>query len=118
MKAIYLILGFISLFLGIIGIILPVLPTTPFLLLTLFLFSRASDKFYNWFISTKIYKEHLDEFAKTRTMSLKKKITLLAFASTILIASFMIIDFWHARLVIILVIIFKYYYFIFRIKTK
>ncbi|HIT43929.1 TPA: DUF454 family protein, partial [Candidatus Avacholeplasma faecigallinarum] len=45
MRIIYCILGFITLGLGIIGVVLPIIPTVPFLLLTSFFFSKGSKRF-------------------------------------------------------------------------
>ena len=50
-KKILLLFGFISLGLGLIGSILPLLPTTPFLLLAAYFFSKSSDKWYQWLIN-------------------------------------------------------------------
>ena len=58
-KYLYVIIGLLSLVIGMIGVILPVLPTTPFLLLTSFCFMKGSKRFNKWFKSTKIYKKHL-----------------------------------------------------------
>ena len=55
MKPIWLMWGFISLGLGIIGIILPVLPTTPFILLAGFCFARSSERFHHMLVSHKIF---------------------------------------------------------------
>ena len=110
MKTLYLIIGFLFFGLGAIGVILPVLPTTPFLLV-------ASYCFNDWFLSTKIYQKHLDSFVKERAMTLKTKISLLSFASAMLILAFCLVDVIYARILIIAVMIFKYYYFICRIKT-
>lgn len=117
MKTLYLIIGFLFFGLGAIGVILPVLPTTPFLLVASYCFARGSKRFNNWFLSTKIYQKHLDSFVKERAMTLKTKISLLSFASAMLILAFCLVDVIYARILIIAVMIFKYYYFICRIKT-
>lgn len=113
----FIILGFISLGLGIIGVILPVLPTTPFLLLTSFCFVRGSEKFDNWFKSTKIYKKHLESFVKEKAMILKQKVSILLFADFMMAFPLLILDSLHVKLLIVAVILCKYYYFIFKIKT-
>ena len=117
MKTLYLIIGFLFFGLGAIGVILPVLPTTPFLLVASYCFARGSKRFNDWFLSTKIYQKHLDCFVKERAMTLKTKISLLSFASAMLILAFCLVDVIYARILIIAVMIFKYYYFICRIKT-
>ena len=61
MKIIYVILGFVSMGLGIAGSFLPGLPTVPFLLLASFFFARGSERFHRWFTQTKIYKNSLPE---------------------------------------------------------
>ena len=117
MKTLYLIIGFLFFGLGAIGVILPVLPTTPFLLVASYCFARGSKRFNDWFLSTKIYQKQLDSFVKERAMTLKTKISLLSFASAMLILAFCLVDVIYARILIIAVMIFKYYYFICRIKT-
>ena len=64
MRYIYLMIGMISFGLGFIGIVLPILPTTPFLLLAGFCFARSSKRVHNWFVSTKAYQRHLDHLFK------------------------------------------------------
>ena len=58
-KILWLAAAFISMALGAIGVILPVLPTTPFLLLASFCFAKGSERFHKWFTKTKLYKKHL-----------------------------------------------------------
>lgn len=117
MKIIYIILGFIALSLGTIGVVLPVLPTTPFLLLAAFCFAKGSEKLDKWFRETNLYKNHLEDFVTNREMRLNTKITILSFASILLIMAFFAMNNIYGRTFIILLIIFKYYYFIFKVKT-
>ena len=117
MKIIYVILGFISMGLGIAGSFLPGLPTVPFLLLASFFFARGSERFHGWFTQTRIYKNYLEDFEKNRSMTLKAKIGLLCLSSTMIAFPIFLLKNNYLRLALILVIIFKYYYFIFRIKT-
>lgn len=117
MKVIYLIVGFISLALGAIGVVLPILPTTPFLLLSAFCFAKSSKRVHDWFLSTKLYQNHLDSFVKERAMTLKTKITILAFASFMLAFPLIFSKNIYLRMFIVCLYFIKYYYFIFRIET-
>lgn len=116
-KVIFIIIGLVALILGSIGVILPILPTTPFLLLASFCFVRGSDKFDKWFKSSKIYKNYLEDFAENKSMTLKQKISILAFADIMIAFPLLILDSLYIKLFLILVVMFKYYYFIFKIKT-
>lgn len=117
MKLIYLIIGTISMVLGAIGVFLPILPTAPFLLLTAFCYARGSDRFHEWFTKTNLYKRHLDSFIQHRQMSRKSKIMVLTFASSMLLAAMYFMENTWLRMFIICLMIFKYYYFFYHIKT-
>jgi uncharacterized protein len=103
--------------LGILGIILPLLPTAPLLLLASVCFVRGSEKFEIWFKGTKLYKRHLEEFVKNRAMTLKQKITILLTADCMIAIPFILLDNLIIRLVLICIVGYKYYYFIYKIKT-
>ncbi|WP_317316728.1 YbaN family protein [Peptostreptococcus russellii] len=118
MRVVLVIIGFISLLLGMIGIFLPVLPTVPFLLLSSWCFAKGSDKFYKWFISTKIYKKHLESFEKEKSMTLETKIKILSITTVMLLFVIYKYNILAMRLTIIALILVKYYYFIAVIKTK
>lgn len=116
-KYIYITIGLIAFLLGSIGVIIPILPTTPFLLLASFCFARGSDKFNNWFKSTKLYKKHLESFVNERAMTLKQKICILAFADTMIAIPLFLVDVMAMKVALIMVIVFKLYYFTFKIRT-
>lgn len=116
-KILYLAAAFISFGIGAVGVVLPILPTTPFLLLASFCFAKGSKRFHDWFMSTGIYKKHLESFVNTRAMTLKTKITILIPASCMLLLAIIFAPIWHAKVFIAFLIVFKYYYFIFRIRT-
>lgn len=116
-KYLYVAVGLISFVLGAVGVIIPILPTTPFLLLASFCFVRGSEKFDRWFKSTKIYQKHLESFVNERAMTMKQKVTILLFADFMLVFPIILVDNLHMRLFLIGLVCFKFYYFIFRIKT-
>jgi len=116
-KMIYVIVGCISLLLGTIGILLPVLPTVPFLILTSYCFARGSSRFDTWFKSSKIYKKYLESFVTNKSMTLKQKIYTSTFADIMIAFPLIILDNLYIKLFLIAVVMFKYYYFIFKIKT-
>ncbi len=117
MKIIYITIGFISLGLGFVGVFLPVLPTVPFLLLSSFCFTKGSKKFHCWFTKTGIYKNHIESFEKEKSMTMATKVKLLLFSSTMIAIPIFTIKNTHVRIFLVLLVIFKYYFFIFRIKT-
>lgn len=111
------ILGFFFLALGMIGIVLPLIPTTPFLLLASYFFVKGSKKFEVWFKGTAIYKQHLEEFIKERSLTLRKKIMINLFSDTMIAISFIMAESTIVRVILVMTVLYKYYYFIFKIKT-
>lgn len=116
-KIIYLSIGFITLILGMIGILFPILPTTPFLLIASFCFVRGSTKIDIWFKNSKIYKNHLEQFIEEKSMTLKQKIKILLFADIMIAIPLVLVDHIVVKLFLVLVMIIKAYYFLFKIRT-
>lgn len=78
MKPLYILFGTIFLIAGVAGIFLPLIPTTPFLLLTAALYFRGSDRLYQWIISHKILGPYIVNFRNNKAMPLRAKIWTLA----------------------------------------
>ena len=116
-KLFYIIIGMIAFVLGAIGVVLPVLPTAPFILLASFCFVRGSEKFDIWLKGTKVYKKHLETFVEDKAMTLKQKISLVLFADCMMLIPFIMVNNIYMRISLILVASFKLYYFTFKIKT-
>ena len=116
-KFFYTFIGLIAFLLGAIGVVLPVLPTTPFLLLASFCFVRSSERFDKWFKNTKIYKKYLENFVESRAMTLKQKVSLILFSDFMILIPFIVVDNMYIRIFLILLSLTKLYYFVFRVKT-
>jgi uncharacterized membrane protein YbaN (DUF454 family) len=100
-KTIYIILGTISLILGTIGIFLPLLPTTPFYLLTAWLYMRSSEKLYNKVMSNKYFGTIVRNFQEDKAISLKTKIATVSILwITILLSAFLAVSVWWLRVLL------------------
>jgi len=64
----FLFLGLISLILGILGIFVPLLPTTPFLLLSSFSFARSNERFNHWLLTNRFFGKHLQDYIARKTV--------------------------------------------------
>lgn len=92
-KVLYIILGTLSLILGIIGAFLPLLPTTPFVLLSAYLYARSSQRLYNFLITNKLFGKYLDNYKRGRGIPLKTKLLAIALLwISILYVCFFVID--------------------------
>ena len=79
MKVIFNFIGIVAVILGILGIFLPLLPTTPFLLLASACFARASTRMHNWLQTNRIFGKYLSSYENGSGISLRGKIWTLIF---------------------------------------
>ena len=119
-RIIFTVIGCVSLGIGCVGAVLPIIPTVPFFLLTVFCFANSSEKLHNWFVNTKMYKKHLDSFVKKKGMTVKTKVTILTSVTAIMLLGFILMmlkGIIIPSIILALVWHFHLVYFIFFVKT-
>jgi len=103
-KAVLIILGSISLGLGIIGLFIPVLPTTPFLLLTAWLYAKSSGRLYHWLLNNKYFGKYIKRYREGLGIPLKTKIVALSTLwLTILTSVFFFINILLLKIILLLI---------------
>ena len=78
-KFLYIGLGLLALAMGTLGLVLPVLPTTPFLLLAAFCFLRSSERLYEWLIHHRLFGSYIQNYIIHKAVRRKVKIGTLVF---------------------------------------
>lgn len=119
-KAIYIILGCIGLILGAVGVIVPMLPVFPFLLLAAFSFARGSERLHSWFISTRLYKNNLETYVRGQGMTRRTKHRIIASVTVLILISMSILaicELYWVWSILIAVWAFHILYFVFGVKT-
>jgi len=103
-KKILIVFGTFFLGVGVIGIFVPLLPTTPFLLLSAACYARSSKRLYDWLMSNRYFGRHLKDYVGGKGISLQLKLLALSlFLMTIAYSFIFIIDnvFWRRTLLLI-----------------
>ena len=100
-RALFFVAGSVSLTLGVIGIVLPVLPTTPFLLLALACYFRSSERMTHWMLNNEYFGKYIRNYKEGKGIPLKTKL----FAITVLwitlgYSAIFIIPIWIAQLIL------------------
>ena len=119
-RLVFLILGLLCLTLGTIGVFLPILPTVPFYLATVFCFSQSSQKLHDWFIGTELYKKHLQSFVEKKGMLMKTKVSIITTVTLLMGFGFFMMarkGIWVPCIIIAVVWVCHIIYFVFGVKT-
>lgn len=80
-KIVYLVLGWIFLLIGFVGVFVPLLPTTPFLLLAAYFFNKSSEKFHDWLLNHRIFGPPIRNWVESRVISRRAKWSATAIIS-------------------------------------
>jgi len=103
-KYAFLIIGSIMVIIGFIGIFLPILPTTPFLLLAAWLYAKSSKTFYNWLINNKLLGFYIRSYIEGRGVETKVKVfTLILLWTVILMSAFLFINILWVRIILVVI---------------
>lgn len=117
-KILLIVLGFVAIGMGAVGVVVPLLPAFPFLLLAAFCFTRSSERLNNWFRSTKLYKNNLETFVRGEGMTWKTKIKVMITVTVLMAIGFaMMGSVPIGRIVLACVWVFHIILFLFIIKT-
>lgn len=97
-----IIVGTVFVALGMIGVFLPVLPTTPFLLLAAFCYGRSSKRFYHWLLTNRWCGEYVRNYREGRGIPLKQKIIAASLLwLTILYSILFVVPLWWVQVILL-----------------
>lgn len=117
-KLFWIVLGFIGFGIGTVGVVVPLLPSFPFYMLTLFAFAKSSDRLHKWFISTKLYKKNLESFVNKKGMTVKTKIRIMACVTLVMGFGFLMMkNVPVGRIILAIVWVCHMIYFVFGVKN-
>lgn len=116
----FIVLGCLSLALAVLGVLLPILPTVPFLALAAFCFAKSSDRLNNWLINTKFYQNNFADFKAGKGMTIKTKVRILVTVTLVMAVGLIVMlmkGVIVGSIVLIIVWLSHIYYFGFKVKT-
>jgi len=113
LSSLLIIAGTFFVVLGIIGIALPILPTTPFLMIAAACYAKGSKRFYNWLINNRLLGRYIKNYLENKGISLKAKIISISLLwATIIFSITLIIQILLIRIILIIVAIIITYHII------
>lgn len=96
--------GLVSVALGVIGIIMPLVPTTPFMLLAAACFLKSSPRLHTWLTGHPLFGRYILSYQLYRAVSVRVKIaTLIMLWASILSSAFLVVSIWPVRIVLLFI---------------
>lgn len=117
LRILFLFFGILFFGLGAAAAFLPVLPSFPFLLLSVVLISKGSPRIGRWIVSTKLYQNNVVAIRDRKAMTLRAKCRLIATLTLVFGVSFAMVAIWYVRVLLGLLWGLHVIYFAFRLKT-
>lgn len=103
-KALYLVVGLLAVALGFLGVFLPLLPTTPLLLLAAACFLKSSDRLYYWITHHKIFGKYIVSYQKYKAITKQAKIyTIMLLWLTISTTAIFFVEFLWLRIILFII---------------
>jgi uncharacterized membrane protein YbaN (DUF454 family) len=103
-RALFTVTGFAATGLGVLGILLPLMPATPFLLLAAYFFSRSSPRFHRWLLTNRVFGSYIDNYRSGRGLGLTEKIvTIATLWAALAISGTTVVTMWWGRALLLAV---------------
>ena len=117
-RYVFIALGILTLTVGAIGVVLPFLPSTPFFLITVVCFTKGSHRLHDWFLSTALYKKHLESFVQKRAMTKRAKVSVICSVTILMVFCFVMMRHVPVGQIVLVVLWLSHVlYFVFRVKV-
>ncbi len=104
-RVLLVIIGTCFVFIGIIGIFLPILPTTPFFLLAAAIYAKSSTRFYYWLLHNKYFGSYVKDYREGRGIEKTVKIKTISLLWLSIVVSIFLIDVFIVRVLLLLIAI-------------
>ena len=118
-RLIWTALGLVALVLGMVGIVIPILPTVPFFLGALFCFAKGSQRLHDWFVGTNMYHKHLEGFVEHRGMPMRTKLMIIGMVTVVMgVAFYFMSNVPVGRVILAVVWVAHLVYFMGFVKTE